>query len=120
MKASSESGECASLISTGSVSVFWAACLPAMSFVKFLGILRGPAKKPFLPLGRSEREEEDVRYAGTCEAPSRVYFALKRLTYYTRAYQPARKNQLPGRIPSVPDFSSSQICHEAYNPANEV
>jgi hypothetical protein len=30
MKASSESGECASLISTGDFSVFEAVCLPAM------------------------------------------------------------------------------------------
>src|SRR6476646_4603820 len=33
MKASSESGECASLISTGDISVFEAVCLAAMGWV---------------------------------------------------------------------------------------
>src|SRR6266513_1878398 len=44
MKASSESGECASLISTGSLSVFEAVCGPGMGlFVSFSGAtLAGP------------------------------------------------------------------------------
>src|SRR5215470_6432513 len=146
MNASSESGECASLISTGSVSVFWVACLPAMSFFKFLGILRLACKETFpFRWGRSEREEEDVRDAGTCEAPCRVYFALKSLTHPARPIQIRLVAQaVPGGVvcrrlttPSLrrfghccpakprraspfPRFPSSQICPEAYNSPNEV
>jgi len=48
MNASSESGEWASLISTGACSVFWAAGCPAMSIFSFLGKLPArPAKKIF-------------------------------------------------------------------------
>src|SRR6266566_9259406 len=93
MKASSESGECASLISTGSLSVFEAVCGPGMGlFVSFSGAtLAGPdhfacnreaAASPWLALSQRDfptgervfrrRTEENVRVAGACVALGRA------------------------------------------------
>src|SRR6266700_2596605 len=93
MKASSESGECASLISTGSLSVFEAVCGPGMGlFVSFSGATlagsdhftcnREEAASPGLALSQRDfptgervfrrRTEENVRVAGACVALGRA------------------------------------------------
>src|SRR5579859_1728423 len=105
MNASSESGEWASLISTGACSVFWVAGCPAMSIFGFLGKLPAwPAKKLSLPWVRSELEEENERDAGTCEAPCRVFFRSKSLTYRGHPLQLSccacqRKVEMSGFLP---------------------
>src|SRR5579859_97284 len=151
MKASSESGECASLISTGSFSVFCTAGCPAMSFFNFLAFCRLSCKEsiPFRWV-RSELEEENVRDAGTCEAPCRVFFRRESLTYRGHPHQlPAGASRWLGgnfcvcRFLKRPScrasfaststaacfppcfsrrtvFSSSQFRRKAYNPHNEV
>src|SRR6266436_2763372 len=95
MKASSESGECASLFSTGSLSVFEAVCGPGMGlFVSFSGATlagsehfacnREAAASPWLALSQRDfptgervfrrRTEENVRVAGACVALGRGDF----------------------------------------------
>src|SRR6266403_4178263 len=77
MKASSESGECASLISTGSFSVFGAVCGPGMGVsVSFSGATAkllprrgfGPSLRDFPAEERvyRRRTEDSVRVAGAC------------------------------------------------------
>src|SRR5260370_30893986 len=96
MKASSESGECASLISTGSFSVFEAVCWPGMGVsVSFSGATRArpghflcnleplaspwrwPSRRDFPAQERvyRRRTEEDVRVAGACMAHGRAILA---------------------------------------------
>src|SRR5207253_2872961 len=93
MKASSESGECASLISTGSFSVFEAVCWPGMGLlVSYSGATPagpghfsrtakrspdpgfGPSQKDFPAEERVYRRptEENVRVAGACVALGRA------------------------------------------------
>src|SRR2546430_2446059 len=93
MKASSESGECASLISTGSLSVFEAVCGPGMGvFVSFSGATparpdhftynREAVASPWLwsfperlsrgGEGLSETNGRNVRVAGACVALGRA------------------------------------------------
>src|SRR6266567_6243656 len=77
MKASSESGECASLISTVSFSVFEAACWPDMGLlVSFQVRTRSAWLRPALILPRDypahervcrRRTGENVRVTGACE-----------------------------------------------------
>src|SRR5262249_49420236 len=120
MNASSESGECASLISTGSVSVFWAACLPAMAFFKFLGILRLACKENF-PF-------RWVRVNGR----KRTYATLGLRGALPGLFRAQEPNILTPPPPThcrsavhrddlfELDFPSSQIRPEAYNSANEL
>src|SRR5215475_1124132 len=78
MNASSESGECASLISTGSFSVFCAAGLPAISFFCSSGSA-GSASEDTFPSRWVRRElEEESRYAETCEALAGPIFARQK------------------------------------------
>src|SRR6267143_1850246 len=71
MKASSESGECASLISTGSFSVFEAVCWPGMGLsVSFCGAT--PARP-----GRSH-EQSQSRCLGLAWVPPRETFPRRR------------------------------------------
>src|SRR3984893_1273168 len=83
MKASSESGECASLISTGSFSVFGAVCGPGMGVsVSFLGATAmllsrpglGPSQRDFPAEERvyRRRTEDSMRVAGACVALGRT------------------------------------------------
>src|ERR1700724_1116194 len=83
MKASSESGECASLISTGSFSVFGAVCGPGMGVsVSFSAatatwLLRpglGPSQRDFPAEERvyRRRTEDSMRVAGACVALDRA------------------------------------------------
>src|SRR5882762_4300613 len=83
MKASSESGECASLISTGSFSVFGAVCGPGMGVsVSFSGATSkwlprpgfGPSQRDFPAEERvyRRRTEDSVRVAGACVALGRT------------------------------------------------
>src|SRR5229473_1501882 len=137
MNASSESGEWASLISTGACSDCWAAGRPAMSFSSFLGEVAGLACQKTFPFRwtRSEQEEENVRDARTCEAPCRVFFRSKSLTHRTHPDKSSSQSTQPApdgrfatsrlqRPPYVtiffPAFPSSQIHRKAYNPPNEV
>src|SRR5215475_12378170 len=79
MKASSESGECASLISIGCFSVFWVACRAAITFVVPRGLPARPAKILFPSVERGENERKrNLGNAGTCEAPCRVFFAQRK------------------------------------------
>jgi hypothetical protein len=62
MKASSESGECASLISTGSFSVFEAVCLPAMGLLVplfCLGLV--PSRETFSSREAAAEDEQKGR-----------------------------------------------------------
>src|SRR5437667_3121293 len=88
MKASSESGECASLISTGSFSVFGAVCGPGMGVsVSFSGATSkwlprpgfGPSQRDFPAEERvyRRRTEENVRVAGACVALGRAISCKK-------------------------------------------
>src|SRR6266550_3402719 len=82
MKASSESGECASLIATGSFSVFGAVCGPGMGVsVSFSGATEvvaspwlGPSQRDFPAEERvyRRRTEDSVRVAGACLALGRA------------------------------------------------
>src|SRR6266850_6339468 len=89
MKASSESGECASLISTGDFSVFEAVCLAAMgwifllvSWASFLAGPRTPRRDVQLQGGAAGRQTgKDVRIAGTCAALGRAIFSTQSLAY---------------------------------------
>src|SRR6266550_5267433 len=83
MKASSESGECASLISTGSFSVFGAVCGPGMGVsVSFSAATSkwlprpgfGPSQRDFPAEERvyRRRTEDSVRVAGACVALGRA------------------------------------------------
>src|SRR5437879_13874476 len=83
MKASSESGECASLISTGSFSVFGAVCGPGMGVsVSFSGATStwlprpgfGPSQRDFPAVERvyRRRAEDSVLAAGACVAQARA------------------------------------------------
>src|SRR6266567_341394 len=95
MKASSESGECASFISTVSFSVFEAACWPDMGLlVSFQVRTRSAWLRPALILPRDypahervcrRRTGENVRVTGASEAPSRRQFASESLTYWRAA-----------------------------------
>src|SRR6266849_7252911 len=104
MKASSESGECASLISTGSFSVFEAVCWPGMGVLgsSFRGARRGRGNLRCAPeptgvhsprlrfpketssvTGGSVwgRAEENLRVAGACVALGRAILTRKSLAY---------------------------------------
>src|SRR5258708_21545654 len=91
MKASSESGECASLISTVSFSVFEAACWPDMGLlVSFQVRTRSAWLRPALILPRDypahervcrRRTGENVRVTGACEAPGRTILCSQSVTY---------------------------------------
>lgn len=78
MNASSESGECASLISTGSFSVFWIAGRPAMSFVYFLGDLPAASEDTFPSrwVRRELEEESPLRWDLRGALPG-LFFAAK-------------------------------------------
>src|ERR1700674_1947201 len=73
MKASSESGECASLISTGSFPVFEAACRPAMGLLNSSSVAdpNGPRCTPAQP-----RSSDSPRLEFTPETASRYGEAL--------------------------------------------
>src|SRR6267143_502603 len=96
MKASSESGECASLISTGSFSVFGAVCGPGMGVsVSFSGATSkwlprpgfGPSQRDFPAEERvyRRRTEDSVRVAGACVALGRAILARESLAYWCPA-----------------------------------
>src|SRR5260370_6155554 len=84
MKASSESGECASLISTVSFSILEAVCWPDMGLLVSLGAhAKRLASLPALVLPRDypacarvnrSRTGENARVAGVCKAPGRTIF----------------------------------------------
>src|SRR6266700_4522261 len=100
MKASSESGECASLISSGSFSVFEAVCWPGMGVLgsSFRAARRGRGnlrcapeltgvhsprlgfpQRDFLRYGKLclESAEENLRVAGACVALAGRYLPGK-------------------------------------------
>src|SRR6266853_5887650 len=102
MNASSESGECASLISTGSFSVFEAVCWPDMGLsVSYssatparpghstcklrsgcLALELVPPRKTFPPKkGVSETNGRNLRVAGACVAPGRAISCKRSLAY---------------------------------------
>src|SRR6266516_6325932 len=104
MNASSESGECASLISTGSFSVFEAVCWPGMGVLgsslraarRGRGNLRcapeptgvhsprlGFPKRDFLRYRKLSLEsaEENLRVAGACVALGRAILTRESLAY---------------------------------------
>src|SRR5260370_9272 len=102
MNASSESGECASLISTGSFSVFEAVCWPDMGLsVSYssatparpghstcklrsgcLALELVPPRKTFPPKkGVSETNGRNLRVAGACVAHGRAISCKRSLAY---------------------------------------
>src|SRR5216683_2154088 len=103
MKASSESGECASLISRGSFSVFEAVCWPGMGVLgsSFRAARRGRGnlrcapeltgvdsprlgfpQRDFLRYGKLSLESaEDLRVAGACVALGRAILTRESLAY---------------------------------------
>src|SRR6266568_2527345 len=104
MKASSESGECASLISSGSFSVFEAVCWPGMGVLgsSFRAPRRGRGNLRCAPeptgvdsprLGSPNetssvtgasvwsRTEENLRVAGACVALGRAILTRKSVAY---------------------------------------
>src|SRR6266566_6431449 len=104
MKASSESGECASLISSGSFSVFEAVCWPGMGVLgsSFRAARRGRGNLRCAPeltgvdsprLGFPPRDflrdgslclesaEENLRVAGACVALGRAILTRKSVAY---------------------------------------
>src|SRR5258707_15742412 len=95
MKASSESGECASLISTVSFSVFEAACWPDMGLlVSFQVRTRSAWLRPALILQETtprtrgsagdEREKMCVSQ-GLAKTPGRTIICSQSLTYWRAA-----------------------------------
>src|SRR5256885_16277582 len=83
-----------------------------MSIFRFLGKLPArPAKKFSLPWVRSEREEENVRHAGTCEARCRVFFRSRSLTHRTH---PDKSSSQPSQPALDSWFATSLLQPSPY------
>src|ERR1700674_1895458 len=92
MKASSESGECASLISTGSFPVFEAACRPAM------GLLNSSSVADPNGRGAFPRNRGAVTHPGL-SSPQRQLPVTERLCQETNGRKQARRRGLRGAWP---------------------
>src|SRR2546427_10931873 len=104
MKASSESGECASLISTGFFSVLGAVCGPGMGLsVSFSGATAkwlprpgfGPSQRDFPAEERvyRRRTEESLRVARACVALGRTISCKKEPSILVSRVQLARAKE---------------------------